>query len=81
MESFVGHVKNLVLITCHEIIKQYKENRRNTTNLEGTIGRYCPLNGFGGLGEEKDFVGKDELRIVYVEFEGLICFPMKTSNM
>lgn len=46
------------------------------------MGGPWPLNVFQELGGERGFDGRDdELRIVYVEFEALICFPNEISNM
>lgn len=51
-------------------------------NLEDNMGGSWPLNVFGDLGEKKRFDGKDnKLRIVYVEFEALICFPAEMSKL
>ena len=45
------------------------------------MGGSWPLNVFGDLGGKKRFDGKDnKLRIVYVEFEALICFPAEMSK-
>ena len=50
-------------------------------NLEDNMGGSWPLNVFGDLGGKKRFDGKDnKLRIVYVEFEALICFPAEMSK-
>ena len=41
-----------------------------------------PLNVFGDLGGKKKFGGKvNKLRIVYVEFEALICFSAEMSKL
>ena len=50
-------------------------------NLEDNMGGSWPLNVLGDLGGKKRFDGKDnKLRIVYVEFEALICFPAEMSK-
>ena len=50
-------------------------------NLEDNVGGSWPLNVFGDLGGKKRFDGKDnKWRIVYVEFEALICFPAEMSK-
>lgn len=50
------------------------------TNLVGNIGGPWPLNMFGELGDRK-FGGKgNELKIVYVEFEALICFSTEICS-